>query len=187
MNTEVANAVRVKRLEKYSDFTSPENNRGISIEVSVKGGVGFSEVTIPAYMSGWKGPDITYAHKGAVATVLETVMAFSGIHLLKLATNAKSLSVEYFTQVPIETKLRAEAKLVQRRGQNEAIMECVLRDAQGTLLAQGTGTYALYSPDQLRSLARAPFSELALGPKVLSEAGCNREDLARFEESLKTM
>ncbi len=82
---------------------------------------------------------------------------------------------------------RGEAKLLQRRGQNEAIMECVLRDAHGTVLAQSTGTYALYSPDQLRNLAQAPFSELALGPRVRSESASNRQDLARFEESLKTM
>lgn len=185
MNTD---SVRVQRLEKYSDFTSPENNHGISIEVAVKGEVGFSEVTIPAYMSGWKGPNATYAHKGAVATVLETVMAFSGIYLLKLATNAKSLSVEYFTQVPIETKLHAEARLTQRRGQNEAIMECVLRDAHGTVLAQSTGTYALYSVDQLRNLAQTPFAELAVGPRGgVLEPACTGRDLPRFEELLKTM
>jgi acyl-coenzyme A thioesterase PaaI-like protein len=185
MNTDLA---RVSRLDNYGDFTSPENDHGIHIDVSVKGNVGFSEVVIPAHMSGWKGPDATYAHKGAVATTIETVMAFSGIHFLKRATNAKSLLVEYFTQVPIKTKLRAEARLVQKRGENEAILECVLSDEHGTVLARGTGTYALYSTDQLRNLAHAQFPELVLGPNQANTvAACRPADLTRFEDTLKTM
>ena len=159
---------------------------GLAIDVHIKGDKAYSEVTIPESMAGWRGPTQTYAHKGAVATVLETVMAFGGIHFLKMATNAKTLSVEYFTQVPIKSKLVAEATLVRKRGDSEAILECVLKDGNGVTLAHGTGTYALYTPEQLRS-TDGVFAELALGPSLRNTTACRVEDVVRFEETLKSM
>jgi acyl-coenzyme A thioesterase PaaI-like protein len=178
---------RVARVKKYGDFTSPESDHGLPIEVTVKGDTAYSEVTIPPHMAGWRGPDQIYAHKGAVATVLETVMAFSGIRFLKKATNAKSLFVEYFTQVPVKTKLRAEAKLMQQRGESEAIFSVVLSDAEGRVLAQAAGTYALYSVEQLRNLSNSQFKELALGPGAFGFAACRPEDLSIFEQQLAGM
>lgn len=177
------------RLERYSTLTSQNNKRGVPIDVVVRGRTAYSEVTIPAHMGGWIGPDQTYAHKGAIATVLETVMAFGGIRFLKRATSAKTLSVEYFTQVPIKTKLRAEATLVERRGDGEAILQGTLRDGKGNLLARSTGTYALYSTDDLRNLGQSKaLSELVLaaGAKQLGMAACRPADLAQFEQMLNS-
>jgi acyl-coenzyme A thioesterase PaaI-like protein len=177
-------ASRIARIDKYQDFTSPDNKSGISIDVDVKGNTASSQVTIPDHMAGWRSPDATYAHKGAVATVLETVMAFGGIRMLKCATNAKSLVVEYFTQVPLGAKLQVEAKLMQQRGKNEAILSAVMRDDQGTVLAQATGTYALYTVEELRNLSNNSFAELALGPRLAGRVACRVADLNAFEQSL---
>ena len=179
---------RVARIDKYADFTSPQNKQGLHVEVDVKDRTGVSEVTIPKHMSGWVSPEQTFAHKGAIASVLDTVMAFSGIRLLKRATNTKSLSIEYFTQVPVETKLKVEARLVQRRGDSEAILEAVIRDEGGTIMARGTGTYALYSVEQLRNLNKFPHvAALALGPRASGFAACRPEDLSIFENMLNSM
>lgn len=182
----------VTRLPKYADFTSPTNARGLGIKVQVKGSTAVSEVTIPRHMSGWQGPTEAYAHKGAVATILDTVMAFGGIHFLKRATNTKSLTIDYYTQVPVGTKLRAEARLVQRRGDSEAVIECALSDAKGTVLAKGTGTYATYSPEQLRDLTTLGNPELVLPPgintrQLANRAACKPADLTAFEKMLSAI
>jgi len=182
----------VARLAKYTDFTSPTNAKGLGIKVQVKGKTAFSDVTIPQHMAGWQGPTEAYAHKGAIATIVDTVMAFGGIHLLKRATNTKSLTVEYYTQVPVGAKLRAEARLVQKRGDTEAVLECELRDAKGTVVAKGTGTYATYSPAQLRDLTSLGNPELVLAPsadtaKLANLAACRPADLAAFEKMLSAL
>lgn len=184
-------AAEVVRLEKFMDFTSPENSHGIGIRVHVKDGIAFSHVTIPESMSGWQGPEQAFAHSGVVATILDTVMAFGGIYMLKRATATKALSIEYFAQAPTQTRLRVEAKLVQKRNENEAVLEGALRDAKGRLIARGVGTYALYSPKQLRDLSLTLHPNLLLAPgidpRVRSDAACRPEDVTRFENALQAM
>ena len=181
----------VRRLKGYVDFTSPENDRGLPIEVTVKGNTAVSQVSIPGHMSGWQGPDQTFASKGAIATVLDTVMSFGGIHFLKKATVTKSLTVEYFTMVPVNTKLRAEARLVQQRGDGEAIIECTLSDSKGTQLARSTGTYAAYSVDELRNVSKSQTRQLLVGPGERLAAtrlvACKPADLRAFEEMLSSL
>ena len=182
---------RVIRLEKFMDFTSPENPHGIGIRVNVKDGVAYSDVTIPETMSGWQGPEQAFGHHGIVATILDTVMAFGGIHFLKRATATKGLSIEYFAQAPTHTRLRVEAKLVQKPCEDEAVLEGALRDAKGILIARATGTYALYSPAQLRDLTLALHPNLLLAPgvnpRVRSDAACRPADITRFENALRSM
>jgi acyl-coenzyme A thioesterase PaaI-like protein len=182
----MSSEVLVQRLEKYLDFTSSENVNGLAIDVHVTGDIASSDVTIPESMTGWRGPTQSYAHKGAIATVLETVMAFGGIHFLKVATNAKTLCVEYFSQVPVATKLIAEATLVGKRGNVEAVLEGVLKDSSGAILARSTGTYALYTTEELLS-TDGVFADLARGPNLRNAAACRPEDVTRFEETLRRM
>lgn len=187
-----AAAANVRRIEKYMDFTSPESTHGLGIQVHIKGGSALSEVVIPESMAGWRGPDQTFAHNGVVATILDTVMAFGGINFLKRATVTKSISVEYFTQVPVKAKLQAEAKLLQKRGDSEAILESELRNDRGVVMARAIGTYALYSPEQLRNVSQTSFPERLLAPGInlaalRSVSACGREDLTIFENNLKSL
>jgi len=156
------------RLEGYEDYTRPDY--GFPMEFYAKEGKIFSSVTVPKHMGGWRDRDQVQAHPGAVSMILDTVMNRGAIYLLKRSAMAKSLSVEYFKPVPIGKELQAESKVLMKRGEGEVVMESVLSDNNGNLLAKGIETFDLYTPQQLRDLAL-----------------CRPQDILAFEQMLKTL
>jgi uncharacterized protein (TIGR00369 family) len=112
------------------------NATGLRLEflLAPDGGV----VTQPTVGDAFEGHP-GYLHGGVIATLLDEAMSKSA-RARGLNTMTRKLEVEYLRPVPSGAPLRVEGRLVQSEGRRHW-MESEVKDAEGTVLAQGKGLF----------------------------------------------
>jgi uncharacterized protein (TIGR00369 family) len=120
-----------------------KNEHGLQMRFFTNGSALFSRITIPKHLSGWQN----YAHGGVITTALDEIMGWSAIHLLKTFVLTKSISIDFLKPVFVGTEMKAEARLVEKRSDREAVMEASLFDPEGNLCSKSVGVFALLSPE----------------------------------------
>ncbi|MBP7737030.1 MAG: PaaI family thioesterase [Spirochaetes bacterium] len=145
---------------------SGRNPSGLKMEFHSDGAAVYSVLSIPPHLCGWND----LAHGGVVSTVLDEVMSWSSMHLLKRYILTKSITVDFLKPVWTGRRMVAEGKVRERTGEREAVIEGLLYDDAGTLCARSTGTFALFTSEGIRkfglfdSAMVESFEEVFLGP-----------------------
>jgi uncharacterized protein (TIGR00369 family) len=104
------------------------------------------EITLPDRFQGWDG----IAHGGIICTLLDEVMAWALVEHDLWGVTAR-MQVDFRKPVPIGVPIRGEGRVTAvRRRIVEA--EAALYDADGTVLAQATGTFMAAPEDKKREL-----------------------------------
>jgi acyl-coenzyme A thioesterase PaaI-like protein len=142
----------IPRIEKYVDFSSPANEFGLGLELIKTEDGAAATFTLPNHMGGWQFPKYLEAHPGPVDGVLQTAMGFAAMYKFKSAARLKSFQVEYLQPVVIGEELTTTASVLARRG-DDSIMEAIIKNDEGEILAKGMGTFELISSEQLASKA----------------------------------
>jgi len=127
--------------DHYCFACSPKNPSGLQMKVFTDGSTVFSDVTVPPHLCGWG----TLVHGGITSTILDEIMGWGAIYLLKKVSITQTMTVEFVKPIRVGTPLKAVAKVRERPTENEALMEGVLYDKTGAICASGTGTFALAS------------------------------------------
>lgn len=122
---------------------SPLNPSGLQMKFHTDGEALYSWVTVPSRFPGWKN----LVHGGVITTILDEIMGWSTIYLLKTTVLTKSLAVDFLRPVYIERELRAEGRVVAKKSEREAEMEGRLFDSEGNLCSRARGTFALFTPE----------------------------------------
>ncbi len=131
-------------LESHDCFACGHTNpSGLQMEFSTDETSVISELMVPGHMRGWN----TIVHGGIVSTILDEIMSWGAIYLLKRVILTKSVTVDFIKPVLIDKKLRAESRVLERVSEREAIMEGAIRDEAGVIRAQAKGTFALLTPE----------------------------------------
>jgi len=102
----------------------------------------FSFVTVPDHLCGWD----KLVHGGVISTMLDEIMSWSAITMLKRIILTKSMMVDFIKPVFIENKLKVEGKVLEAKSEREALMEGFLYNGEGELCARSRGTFALFTP-----------------------------------------
>jgi uncharacterized protein (TIGR00369 family) len=130
--------------ENHSCFgCSPTNPCGLRMTFFTDGTSVFTELNVPEHTAGWKN----LVHGGVISTILDEVMGWSAIFLLKRFVLTKSISVDFLKPAFVGGKVRAEGKILDYRNAREAVMESTLFDGDGNLCFRGTGTFAVFAPE----------------------------------------
>lgn len=108
----------------------------------------FSWLRVPAHLSGWKD----LVHGGVITTILDEIMGWSAIYLLKTLVLTKSISIEFLRPVYVGRELQAQGRLLTVKGEKEAIMEGALLDSEGNLCSKANGTFAIFPPEKAQRL-----------------------------------
>lgn len=116
----------------------------------------FSEVAIPEHMVGWKN----FAHGGILSTILDEVMGWSAIYLLKSLVLTKSISVEFLRPVSVGMTLRAEGRVSKIRNEREVVMEGRLLNSNGIVHVRSTGVFARFKREAAVKFGMADEQEL---------------------------
>lgn len=104
------------------------------------------ETTLAERFQGWDG----IAHGGIICTLLDEVMAWALVEHDMWGVTAR-MQVEFKKPVPIGVPIRGEGHVTSiRRRIVEA--QAALYDADGTVLAQATGTFVAAPEDKKREL-----------------------------------
>jgi uncharacterized protein (TIGR00369 family) len=113
------------------------NDTGLRLEFLLKedGGGVLTLPTVPDRFEGHPG----YLHGGVIATLLDEAMSKSA-RARGLLTMTRRLEVEYLRPVPSRAPLRVEGRVAESDGRKHW-MEAEIRDAAGTVLAQGKGLF----------------------------------------------
>ncbi|MFO7687033.1 MAG: PaaI family thioesterase [Desulfobacterales bacterium] len=126
----------------------PANPAGLKMRFFANQDSVVSWLTVPDHLRGWN----TLVHGGVTSTILDEIMSWAAIHLLKTIILTKSMKVEFRKPVFIGQPLRAVGRVVEIINEREAIMEGLLYGPEGDVCAEARGTFALLKPKVARKL-----------------------------------
>jgi len=114
----------------------PANPTGLHLEfLLAEDGTVVTLPTVPNAFEGHPG----YLHGGVIATLLDEAMS-KAARARGLTTMTRKLDVEYLRPVPSGAPLRIEGRWLRNEGRRHWV-EAEIRDAAGTVLAQGKGLF----------------------------------------------
>lgn len=125
---------------------SPNNATGLKMEFFTDGERVLAWPTVPEHLSGWG----RIVHGGVITTMLDEIMGWSALHLLKRMTLTKSILVDFLKPVYVGEELKLEGKPLESKGEREAVIQSALYDPEGQLCARATGVFALFTIDAMK-------------------------------------
>ena len=135
---------------------SPINPSGLQMKFYTNNASVFSEVTVPEHLCGWNN----LIHGGVLSTILDEIMSWAAIYLLKRITLTKSMAIDFLKPVYIDHTLKAEGKVLELKGKHEAVMEGILSNSDGTICTRSTANFAIFSPAVAKRLGIASEEHL---------------------------
>ncbi len=126
---------------------SPVNPSGLRMRFFSDGKIVLSRLAVPEHLCGWS----RIVHGGVLGTILDEVMSWAAIHLLKRIALTRSLTVEYLKPATVGSELEARAWVRAAQG-NDAATEAEIRDAGGDLCARAQALFKVFSPAVARRL-----------------------------------
>ena len=138
----------------------PANDCGLKMKFFTDETAVFSWLVIPAHHRGWD----RLIHGGITSTILDEIMSWAAIYLLKKVILTKKMTVEFLHPVYVGSQLRAEGRIKARTGPREAVMEEFVYNSSNVLCARSEGRYALLEP---KIAARLDM----MGAEALEEIG----------------
>jgi uncharacterized protein (TIGR00369 family) len=79
----------------------------------------YSKITVPDHLCGWNN----LVHGGVLTTIMDEIMSWAAIYLLKRVPMTKSISVDFLKPVYVGNPLKAEGTILDNKGKHEALME----------------------------------------------------------------
>ena len=120
---------------------SPINAAGLKMTFATDGESVVSPLKVPGHLCGWDN----LVHGGVIATILDEIMSWASIHLLKKIILTKSVSIDFIKPVFINKMLTAKGRVIEVRSKREALMEGVIINESNEVCARSQGTYVLFS------------------------------------------
>ena len=121
---------------------SPTNPSGLQMAFWADDNIVTSNVTVPQHLCGWNN----LVHGGVLSTILDEIMSWATIHLLKQVPMTKSISIDFIKPVYVGDSLTVEGKVLDRIDRREVLMQGQILNAEGQCCAKATGTFAIFSP-----------------------------------------
>lgn len=128
---------------------SPHNSAGLQLQFFTDGEKVVSWFRVPEHFSGWD----RIFHGGLIATMLDEVMGWTVLHLLKQMTLTRMITVEFLKPVYVGEEIRIEGRPFEVRGEREAVMRGLLFNQKDELCARATGHFAIFTVEAIRERA----------------------------------
>jgi uncharacterized protein (TIGR00369 family) len=139
----------VPELENHMCFgCSPMNPYGLKMTFFTDGESINSWVSVPDHLCGWD----KLVHGGVISTMLDEVMGWSAIYLLKKISLTKSMNIDFIKPVFIGSQLTIIGKFLKWGGKREAFMEARLHNDQDELCARATAVLMILTPKLAKRL-----------------------------------
>ena len=95
-----------------------------------------------------------------MSTILDEIMGWAGIYLLRKITLTKTMTVDFIKPVHVGEPLKAQGEIVGESGKREARIKGRLFNSQGDLCAQSTGRFAMLTPALAKRLGVMTAQEI---------------------------
>jgi uncharacterized protein (TIGR00369 family) len=120
----------------------PRNPYGLKMKFYSDEKLVVSWVTVPEHLCGWDN----LVHGGVITTILDEIMSWSAIYLLKRFILTKSIRVDFLKPLCVGQRLMAEGSVESVAGGREASVTGVICDPEGRPCARSRGTFAIMAP-----------------------------------------
>lgn len=118
-----------------------KNPHGLQMKFLTDGEAVYSHLTVPSHLTGWND----MVHGGILSTILDEIMAWSAIYLLKRVVVTKSMHIEFIKPVFTRDSLKITGRILEQPNEREAIMEGLVHKASGELCTRSEGLFALFN------------------------------------------
>ena len=143
---------------------SPVNPSGLQMRFFTDGSAVYSRVQVPEHLCGWSN----IVHGGVLTTILDEVMSWSAITLLKRIALTRGIAVEFIKPVHVGSELKAEGRVRETGDKNDAVTEGVLYDVSGEPCARASATFKVFSPAVARRLGIADEASIAWFERIFN-------------------
>jgi uncharacterized protein (TIGR00369 family) len=121
---------------------SPVNPSGLQMKFYTSAAAVYSKLTVPEHLCGWNN----LVHGGVLTTIMDEIMNWAAIYLLKRVPMTKSIAVDFLKAVYVGRALQVQGTVLEKIGRREVLMEGRIFNEAGTCCAKATGTLTLFSP-----------------------------------------
>jgi uncharacterized protein (TIGR00369 family) len=107
-----------------------------------------SWLTVPDHLCGWSN----LVHGGIISTILDEVMGWAALIILKKLVVSKSITVDFIKPVLISKEIRVEGKVSKINGEREAVLQGCIYDDNGEICARSSSLVSLFSSEGIRKM-----------------------------------
>lgn len=133
-------------LEGHDCFACGTNNPiGLKLEFYRQGGFICSDVVLSRNHVGWQN----MAHGGIISTLLDEIMSWTIIYLMKSFAVTRRMEIRYLRPVPVEVPLTVKGEMITSGKGNTCQAKAVLLNEEGKKLAWSKGEFALLREEKL--------------------------------------
>jgi uncharacterized protein (TIGR00369 family) len=136
------------RWDEHCFGCSPTNPSGLQMKFYTDEKSIYSRLKVPDHLCGWN----KLVHGGVISTILDEVMVWAAIHLLKLIVLTKTMSIDYIQPVFIEDELKAEAWIKRHENNGEVTIEATVHNGRNELCAKSTGIFSYFPPAKIKEM-----------------------------------
>jgi len=126
----------------------PANPSGLRMKFFTDEMSVFSWLKVPDHLIGWDN----LVHGGILSTILDEIMSWSAIYLLKKMILTKSMTVDFIKPVHVGMELKVEGNVFEKQTDRQAVMQGRIYNKEGVLCVKSKGIYALLDPKVAKKL-----------------------------------
>ncbi len=135
-------------VDKHCFGCSQHNDTGLKMRFYTDEKSVISWLEVPQHLCGWSN----LIHGGVISTILDEIMSWSTLYLLKKVILTKSMNVRFLKPLFIGEKLRVEGRIRQLISEREALAEGFIYNEKNLLCANSTGKFALFTNESAKKL-----------------------------------
>ncbi len=121
---------------------SPKNPYGLKMDLFTDETSVMSRITLPEHFSGWG----SVAHGGILSTILDEIMGWAGLYLLRQITLTKNMTIEFIKAAYVGESLEAVGRVIGTNGKRNAEIEGVITRDNGEVCVKSRGDFTTLSP-----------------------------------------
>ena len=127
---------------------SPVNPSGLQMKFYPCASGVCSNLKVPDHLCGWNN----LVHGGVLTTIMDEIMSWAAIYLLKRVPMTKSIAVEFLKPVYVGRPLQAQGTVLEKTGKRDVLMAGKIFNEDNACCASATGKFAVFSPAVARRL-----------------------------------
>lgn len=116
-----------------------------------------TSVKVPELMCGW----LNMMHGGILATILDEIMSWTAIYMLKVFIVTKNISIDYLKPVYVDDELHAVGVVLEKNGDKEVIVQGEIFNSNNVLCARGRAVFAIIALESMKKLGKMNDTDIA--------------------------
>lgn len=147
------------------------NSSGLQLQFFTDGKKVLSWLRVPRHLSGWD----RIVHGGVITTMLDEVMGWTALHLLKKMTLTKTITVRFLKPVYVDEDIRIEGVPFKIQDERKTVMQGFLYNKTNEVCAKAKGVFALFTVDKMRERGVVDEKILRSVEQIISESRIEKE------------